>query len=161
MTHANSAAAMTAINADNWNHVVLQAQSQEPSFPIGQVQNEVFPYATILCDAIRANDACTRPVFYMTWGRENGDQQNCAGWPPVCTYEGMDSLLNLRYSMMGEDNEAYVSPVGAVWHYIRDNYPDIDLYAADGSHPSQAGSYAAACTFYAIIFEKKSGADKL
>ncbi len=154
MNHATNATALAKINANNWNHVVLQAQSQEPSFPDAQVATEVFPFATILCDSIRANDACTRPVFYMTWGRENGDASNCANWPPVCTYEGMDSLLNLRYRMMGDDNEAYVSPVGAVWHYLRDNHPDIDLYSSDGSHPSLAGSYAAACTFYAILFQK-------
>jgi PKD repeat protein len=28
------------------------------------------------------------------------------------------------------------------------------LYAGDGSHPSRAGSYAAACSFYSLIFEK-------
>lgn len=154
MDHANNATAMTKINSNNWDHVVLQAQSQEPSFPIGQVETEVFPYSEILCDSIRANDNCTRPMFYMTWGRENGDAGNCPVWPPVCTYEGMDSLLNLRYRMMGDANEAYVSPVGAVWHYVRDNYPDIDLYTNDGSHPSIRGSYIAACTFYTIIFQK-------
>ena len=154
MAHATNATAHDKIKSDNWDHVVLQGQSQEPSFPIQQVENQTFPYAKILCDSIRTNDPCTRPVFYMTWGRKNGDQQNCASWPPVCTYEGMDSLLNLRYRMMGDDNQAFVAPVGAVWHYIRDNHPDIELYAPDGSHPSQAGSYAAACTFYAILFQE-------
>lgn len=154
MNHATNPTALAKINSNNWDHVVLQGQSQEPSFPDAQVATEVYPFATMLCDSIRANDPCTRPVFYMTWGRENGDASNCAVWPPVCTYEGMDSLLNLRYRIMGDDNEAYVSPVGAVWHYIRDNHPDIDLYSSDGSHPSQAGSYAAACTFYSILFQK-------
>ena len=154
MNHATNPTALAKINSNNWDHVVLQGQSQEPSFPDAQVATEVYPFATMLCDSIRANDPCTRPVFYMTWGRENGDASNCAFWPPVCTYEGMDSLLNLRYRIMGDDNEAYVSPVGAVWHYIRDNHPDIDLYSSDGSHPSLAGSYAAACTFYSILFQK-------
>lgn len=154
MDHASNATAMAKIKSDNWDHVVLQAQSQEPSFPIAQVQTEVFPFAEILCDSIRANDNCSRPIFYMTWGRENGDASNCVNWPPVCTYDGMDSLLNLRYRMMGDDNEAYVAPVGAVWHYLRDNYPDIDLYTADGSHPSVRGSYVGACTFYTIIYQK-------
>jgi hypothetical protein len=45
-----------------------------------------------------------------------------------------------------------LSPVGAIWHYIRDNHPNIELYDADNSHPSQAGSYAGACTFYAALF---------
>ncbi|HMZ90641.1 MAG TPA: PKD domain-containing protein, partial [Chitinophagales bacterium] len=34
----------------------------------------------------------------------------------------------------------------------RDTHPEIELYIGDGSHPSAAGSYAAACTFYAAIF---------
>ena len=152
--HAVNATAMQKIFSADWDHVVLQAQSQEPSWSDNQVQQEVFPYATILCDSIRANDPCTRPVFYMTWGRENGDASNCSGLPSVCTYEGMDSVLNQNYQIMGADNDAFVSPVGAVWHYIRDNHPGIDLYAVDESHPSQAGSYAGACTFYTILFRK-------
>ncbi|MFI5204617.1 MAG: T9SS type A sorting domain-containing protein, partial [Flavobacteriales bacterium] len=57
--------------------------------------------------------------------------------------------LNLTASMNGE-----VSPVSVVWNYIRQNYPGIELYQADESHPSAAGSYAAACCFYASIFKK-------
>lgn len=152
--HAANATSLNLIQSDNWDHIVIQAQSQEPSFPIGQVEAQTFPFAQQLCDAARANDPCTRPIFYMTWGRENGDASNCPNWPPVCTYEGMDSLLSLRYQIMAADNEALVSPVGAVWRYIRDNHPSIDLYTADGSHPSQAGSYLASITFYTIIMQK-------
>jgi hypothetical protein len=66
----------------------------------------------------------------------------------------MDSLLNLRYRMMADSNNAIVSPVGAVWENIRQNFPLIDLYQADESHPSVAGSYAAACCFYTALFRK-------
>jgi hypothetical protein len=123
-------------------------------FPDAQVQAEVFPYAAQLCDSIRANDSCTRPIFYMTWGRKNGDNFNCASWPPVCTYQGMDSILNQNYQIMAADNDALVAPAGAVWNYIRANHPQIELYAGDGSHPSLAGSYATACAFYSVIFRK-------
>jgi hypothetical protein len=90
----------------------------------------------------------------MTWGRQNGDQQNCATWPPVCTYEGMDDLLRERYMMMAEMNAGIVSPVGAVWRYLRENHPTIQLFASDGSHPSPAGSYVAAVCFYTSLFRK-------
>ncbi|MEL6970615.1 MAG: T9SS type A sorting domain-containing protein [Bacteroidota bacterium] len=152
--HASNPNALNKINSDDWDHVVLQEQSQMPSFGDWQVANEVYPFAAQLCDSIRANNACTRPIFYMTWGRENGDQSNCAILPWLCTYEGVDSMLNMRYRIMAEDNESLVSPVGEVWHYIRDNYPEIDLYAGDGSHPTIRGSYLAAITFYTIIFQK-------
>ncbi len=150
--HSVNASTLSKIAQGTWDYVILQEQSQLPSFEISQVEAESFPYAHFLDSLITAANPCTETLFYMTWGRKNGDASNCAAWPPVCTYEGMDSLLNLRYRMMAEMNDAVVSPVGAIWHQIRDENPGIELYSADESHPSPAGTYAAACSFYEIIF---------
>jgi hypothetical protein len=152
--HSANSIVQEKIAQGNWDFVVLQEQSQRPSFPESQVQAQVYPYATQLDSMIRFHNPCAETVFYMTWGRKNGDASNCPTWPPVCTYEGMDSLLNLRYMIMAENNDAIVSPVGAVWNYIRQNFPSIELYNSDESHPSLAGSYAAACCFYATLFRK-------
>ncbi len=152
--HSTNATSLAKIAVGNWDYVVLQEQSQIPSFPISQVEAEVFPYAHILDSIINAENLCAETVFYMTWGRKNGDAANCASWPPVCTYLGMDTLLNLRYTMMADSNNAILSPVGALWKYIRQNFPLIDLYQADESHPSVAGTYAAACCFYTTLFKK-------
>ena len=149
--HTTNATSQSLINQGNWDYVVLQEQSQLPSFPDAQVAAECFPFATQLNNQILSVDSCTETVFYMTWGRQNGDASNCASWPPVCTYEGMDSLLNLRYRQMAIDNQAILSPVGALWKYIRTTYPEINLYSADGSHPSLEGSYAAACSMIAVM----------
>lgn len=143
---------MTLIRQGGWDAVVLQEQSQYPAFPDGQVMNEVFPYAQQLVDSIYANSPCAEPMFYMTWGRKYGDEINGAIFPPISTYEGMDSLLALRYRMMADQNDAALCPVGRVWHYLRDNYPEIELYQSDNSHPSVAGTYAAACSFYTLLF---------
>lgn len=152
--HSTNATSLNLISQGNWDFVVLQEQSQLPSWPIAQVQTDVFPYARALDSVINLYNPCGETMFFMTWGRKKGDAANCGWWPPVCTYEGMDSLLRLRYMMMAEDNHAVVSPVGAVWRHIRQNHPTIELYEADESHPSAAGSYAAACCFYAAIFGK-------
>lgn len=152
--HSTNQTTLTKIMAGNWDVVVLQEQSQRPSFPINQVQTQVFPYATMLDSIIMEYNPCAETMFYMTWGRKNGDAANCPNLPPVCTYLGMDSLLRLRYMMMAEMNDAVVSPVGAVWRYIRQNHPAIELYDADESHPSPAGTYAAAVCFYTTIFRK-------
>ena len=90
----------------------------------------------------------------MTWGRKTGDATNCASMPWVCTYEQMDNVIRASYLYMAESNEAELAPAGAVWRFIRENYPEIQLYSADQSHPSLAGSYAAACAFYTVIFKK-------
>ena len=152
--HSTNSVTLQKIAQSDFDYVVLQEQSQMPSFPISQVQSSVFPYAKTLDSLINVANSCTETVFYMTWGRKNGDAGNCSVWPPVCTYSGMDSLLRLRYLQMANDNNAIVSPVGAVWRYLRNNYPNLELYNADESHPSLAGSYAAACAFYSVIFRK-------
>lgn len=143
---------MDLIRQGGWDFVVLQEQSQYPAFPQNQVDNEVFPYAWELAKAVKNVGA--RPMFYMTWGRKDGDQQNGQIFPPIATYEGMDSLLYERYMYMATTNEASVCPVGRVWRYIRENHHSIELYQADGSHPSMAGSYAAACAFFVMIFHQ-------
>jgi len=42
--------------------------------------------------------------------------------------------------------------VGPAWMLVREKRPELELYISDGSHPSAAGSYLAACTFYATLF---------
>lgn len=156
--HSTNATTLGLIAQGGWDYVVLQEQSQYPSFPISQVENEVFPFAKKLDSLVHLASPCAKTVFYMTWGRKNGDPDNCPGWPPVCTYQGMDSLLQLRYTMMAQMNNAWISPVGKIWRYLRNNNPTIELYSADGSHPSTAGSYAAALSFYAVMFGKDATA---
>ena len=158
MGHASNSTSLQKIVARSWDYVVLQAQSQEPSWSTPQVEAEVLPYAKTLSDTIKATGDCSEPMFYMTWGRENGDQANCPFVPWVCTYEGMDSALAANYLRMAQENKGLVSPVGAVWKKIRTDHPSIQLYTADGSHPSLAGSYVAACSFYASIFKKDPSA---
>lgn len=152
--HVTDATSLNLIGQGNWDYVVLQEQSQLPSFPINQVEQDVFPYAKKLDSLITAAKPCTETVFYNTWGRKNGDASNCGFFPPLCTYQGMDSLLQMRYKMMADSNDAIIGPVAQVWRYIRTNYPTIELYNADQSHPSTAGSYAAACAFYTVMFRK-------
>jgi hypothetical protein len=91
---------------------------------------------------------------YMTWARKNGDASNCASYPEMCSYQSMDSALKIQYLKLTGLIDGEVSPVSAVWNYLRQNYPGIELYQPDESHPSAAGSYAAACCFYAALFKK-------
>ncbi len=152
--HSADATSQSKIAEGNWDYVVLQEQSQLPAFPIEDVEANCYPYATLLNEQILAASPCAETMFYMTWGRKNGDADNCDFWPPMCTYEGMDDLLRERYMSMAEMNDAVVAPVGAVRRFIRENFPEIELYIADESHPSMEGSYVAAVCFYTCIFRK-------
>ncbi|MBL4862208.1 MAG: PKD domain-containing protein [Crocinitomicaceae bacterium] len=148
-THAGNTATYSKIKSQPWDYVVLQAQSQEPSFPVSQVDTETLPYAQQMADSVYANRFCSDVLMFMTWGRENGDSQ----WEPISTFDGMNARLRSAYMRMADSVQGSVSPVGSAWKYVRDNNPAIGLYT-DGSHPSIAGSYLAACTFYAAVFRK-------
>ena len=153
MQHASNSNVQSLLNATAWDYVILQEQSQNPSFPPSQVATQVYPYAESLCEDIREANPSAEPVFFMTWGREDGDSQNCAAYPPICTYEGMQDRLTESYTEMAQNNESLLAPIGIAWKDIREQYPEINLYSSDGSHPSIQGSYLAACVFYAVLFD--------
>lgn len=157
--HYTSMTSKNKIKQGNWDYVVLQEQSQTPALPPQQVSGTTLLYGRLLDSLVMVSNSCAETIYYMTWGRKNGDAGSCAtysgqGWPHFCTYLGMDSVIRARYETLANDNQAIVSPVGAVWRVIRSQHPSINLYDADESHPSMAGSYAAACAFYTAIFRK-------
>jgi hypothetical protein len=90
----------------------------------------------------------------MTWGRKNGDAGNCASYPPVCTYLGMQQRLKESYLEMANTLDAEVCPAGIAWKHFRQTNPSVELYQVDESHPSVTGTYLVACTFYASVFHK-------
>jgi hypothetical protein len=142
--HWESSASHEALNSQAWDYVVLQDQSTlgtniyfEGNTRVGG--DEIFrPYAELWADEIRKRHAT--PVFYLTWARK-------------ATPEDQEAL---DYAYMGaaKVTHSVVAPVGLAWARIRKTDPTIDLYYRDGSHPSPAGSYLAACAIYAAIFQK-------
>ena len=154
--HSTNTNTLNKISQKPWDYIVLQAQSQEPSFSPTQVANDVFPYAQILIDSIESNSTCTEPIFFMTWGRKYGDQQNCQFYPPICTYLGMQQRLRESYLDMTFNHSATCSPVGICWKESIAQDSTLNLFSPDNSHPSIYGSYLAACSFYSTIFKKPS-----
>ena len=132
-----------------WDVIVLQEQSQLPSLPESTVRELSLPAARTLADAIRAAGA--RPMLYLTWGREKGNTQQAELFPND-SYTRMQDRLDAGYGLLARETGAAVAPVGRAWRLVRQRHPDIDLYQKDGSHPSPAGVYLAACVFYAAIF---------
>ena len=150
--HFENATTRAKIAAGGWDVVVIQAQSQEPAFP--DFESDRLPYAVKLDSLINKVDSCTETMFYMTWGRKNGDASNCAFLPEICTYTGMQNLLSASYLKMAKSTRGSVAPVGEVWRKFRAEHPSIELYNPDESHPIVSGTYLAAVVFYQAIFQK-------
>ncbi len=152
--HFNDNNCKTKINSSIWDYVVLQAQSQEPSFSPFQVNSQTLPYAIKLDSMIKEDINCDKTIFFETWGRKNGDASNCAVYPPVCTYSGMQNRLRDSYKKFADTCQAVMSPVGEAFRLSIQLNPSLELYQPDQSHPSLEGSYLAACVFYEVLFQK-------
>jgi PKD repeat protein len=148
--HVNDPITFQKMHSQDWDYVVIQGQSQEPSFPYSQVNSSTLPYAVQLADSVKANYLCSQVNYFMTWGRQNGDPQ----WDSINTFDKMNLRLRNAYMRIADSAQSSVTPAGIAWKYVRDNFPTINLFSSDGSHPSLAGTYLNACTFYASLFHK-------
>jgi hypothetical protein len=153
-THFTNGTSINMINSQNWDVVILQAQSQEPAFPPAQVAQQTLPFALILDSIIHQNDSCTKTIFYETWGRKYGDVANCPFYPPICTYTGMQDRLKASYKLFADTCQAILAPAGEAWRQSIALDSSLNLYQSDNSHPSMEGSYLTACVFYEVLFNK-------
>lgn len=136
----------------DWDVVVIQAQSQEPAMPTSSVYYSTLQSSRSLVATIRKQNVCTVPVFYQTWGRLNGDTDNCPYYSKLCTYDGMQDRLTDSYSTFAYVNQpAAVAPVGEAFR-LTGAAGRKALYQSDNSHPSTAGTYLAACTLLETIW---------
>ncbi|HLW78304.1 MAG TPA: SGNH/GDSL hydrolase family protein [Terriglobia bacterium] len=133
-----------ALTERKWDYVILQDQSTlgRDYYVDGNarvVGDELFAPAAAMWSKA-AQDAGAQPVFYLTWSRKVTPEDQAA--------------LNHAYFSAAHQAGAPVAPVGIAWQLVRRERPDVELYWKDGSHPSPAGSYLAACTIYATLLHR-------
>lgn len=133
-----------ALSERKWDYVILQDQSTlgVDYYVDGNprvVGDSLFAPAADLWSKA-AQGAGSQPVFYLTWSRKATPEDQAA--------------LNHAYFNAARRAGAPVAPVGIAWQLVRHERPDLELYWKDGSHPSPAGSYLAACTLYATLLHR-------
>ena len=131
--HVNAGAVSQALGGSRWDFVVLQEQSTLP------IKNRKRYHENVreLDPQIRAAGAAT--VLYMTWARRAAPQSQ--------------GQITEAVRAIGEEIGARVAPVGVAWEAVAATHPQIDLFVADGSHPTAAGSFLAACVLCATILD--------
>lgn len=129
----------------HWDVVVLQEQSQIPSFSAEDRARDFDPYVARLTDGIRA--AAAHPLLFETWAHRTGDRRNVAD----DTYAAMQQRVAAGYSEAAYATRSALAPVGIAWAEALSRRPQLELWTPDGTHPSRAGSYLAACVFYALL----------
>jgi hypothetical protein len=111
---------------------VLQEQSTLP------LKNPVRYHENVrLFDAEIARRGA-KTLLYLTWARRQSPQ----------TQES----INRAVEDIATEIHARVVPVGPAWFTAMAQDNLLELYLDDGSHPTVAGSYLAACVFHASLF---------
>jgi hypothetical protein len=146
LDHLKSTETLDTLNSKKWNYVVLQEQSQVPSMEQART-HQMYPAARELVPKIRQVGAI--PIFLVTWAHRGG-------WPEqgMNDYGNMQAQINNGYATIAQELNAPMAPVGTAWASAMQGHPELSLWQEDGSHPSEQGTYLAACVFYAAIFQE-------
>lgn len=132
-THWNKGHAQDRIREGDFDYVVLQEQSTLPVKNATRMQENV----RLFDEVIRAAGA--RTALYMTWARRHAPETQPA--------------ITDAYESIGCEIGATVIPVGLAWQrFLAEGRTSPVLHDKDNSHPTLAGSYLAACVFYAVLF---------
>lgn len=149
--HANNPMTYKKLKSKDWDYVVVQAKSYEPTEPQDSIDVNTIPYGQQIMDSIRELSPNARIILYMTWGYKNGRK----GVKGSEDFYGMYSTLYNSYHNFADKFQVAISPVGQVWKNMRMEVKDTNLYVADNFHPNHNGSYISACTFYAALFQER------
>ncbi len=125
--HFASQKTLDKIRSRKWDYVVLQEQSTRPI----EDPEKMFKAVRSLSEEIKKTGAKT--LLYLTWSRKK-------------TPETQEKLTE-SYEKIGEEIGAHVVSVGPAWEALHKLDPAMELYMADGSHPSQLGTYLGAILF--------------
>jgi hypothetical protein len=126
----------------DWDFVILQERSWMLSFDEDYWLHASYPYADELRRKIEA--AGSEGILFETWGYRNGFDDGD-------TYEWMQGRLLDGGVELAEKLGMDMAPVGNAWYAVHGERPELDLWDSDGRHPNPAGSYLAACVFYAQL----------
>ncbi|HEY3179902.1 MAG TPA: SGNH/GDSL hydrolase family protein [Casimicrobiaceae bacterium] len=133
--HWNAGIAQKALGSSAWDYVVLQEQSTLP------VKNPQRYHENVRLFAAEIAKHGARIALYLTWSRQQVPQTQ-------------DQITRAVEDIAAEVGARPV-PVGPAWHAAMHVDPSLILYEDDGSHPTAAGSYLAACVFLATLFDER------
>ena len=141
--HAASSDDRAVLGGSSWQYVVLQEQSEIPSVESLR-QTGMYPATRSLVASARADGAT--PILLETWAHRDG-------WSDYgLTFVSMQAAIDQGYATIAGELKVSIAPAGQVWQLVATHDPGITLWQSDGSHPTPAGTFLAACTLYARIF---------
>ncbi|MFH2096261.1 MAG: T9SS type A sorting domain-containing protein, partial [Bacteroidota bacterium] len=136
------------INSSDWDFIVVQDNQGRFVLDYGVFSgaSRTIEGHLMLRDSALANNHCTRMVWFAGWGWKNG-------YPPYGN-TGTEVIQRIwaNYTFLNDTAGEIISPIGAAWIRAINQLPQVDLWAADETHPSVYGSYLTAGVIFTSIF---------
>jgi opacity protein-like surface antigen len=152
LDHAQSVGTMNKIRGADWDFVVLQEQSDVPTFSSNRDQ-DMFPAIRGLHNEISARGAET--ILFMTWGHRDGSLAEGVGG-----YSAESAAIEAAYVKIGDELGIPIAPVGVAWWNAMRGTPSLNLWLDDGNHATKEGSYLAASVLYNVILGQSPSWDR-
>lgn len=132
--HWEEGRARAAASKDGWTHVVMQ---QGPS-ALETSRVNLLQWSATFADLIKEHGAT--PGMYMVW---------------PSTERSFDfDRVSESYRLAAEAIGGQLYPAGDAWRAAWRRNPALALYGGDGFHPSTLGTYTAALTIVAVIYNR-------
>ena len=130
--HWNKGEVQQAMQQTRYDYVVLQEQSTLP------LKNPQRMHENIRLFDKAIKDSGAKTALYLTWAKQNAPETQPA--------------MTTAFTTIGAELGATVIPVGIAWEQFLRQHNQPVLHDKDLSHPTFAGSYLAACVFFAALF---------
>jgi len=130
-------AAEGRIAKGHWDCVVLQEYSRKPVTEPDDSMEDIRRFNEAIAEA------GAKTILFENWTLRGKD----------------DDYISLRafYQQAMDETGAVIAPIGSAWRKCRANHSNIPLFL-DDRHPTDAGTYLAACVLYDVIYHKPSSA---
>ncbi len=133
----------------SWDYIIFQ---EHTTVPIEEFDTHMYPAVETLLQMVKQSQPQATPLLYMTAGYENGQTVNVNGVDKILTTA--EHQLYTAAANKTLENKLGIEAVPVGMHSLRVNklYPEIKMVSSDSKHPSFAGYYLAACSFYQRIY---------
>lgn len=167
--HSADATTLATINSQDWDYVILQNYSTEPTHLVDGSHSiaDHHTYGTSLYNSIMTNFEDTQVILFETWSRAAAHPlitgvSSPGGFASTAQFQ---SELRLNYRNLADAlNSAHpgnppvlVAPVGDAWEnagglMLSSAEGFVDLFGSDNYHGDDDGYYLAAAVFYSTIY---------
>lgn len=141
---------MDAFKNGDYDYIILQEQTKAS---MENYQEKMLPAVQQLCSYISFYQPKAKVLLYETAPFENDTTTMVDGSKKLLTFQEFQERNLYGYTQLSQEVNATAIPVGMSVYSSTILFPTIPMVSSDRKHPSFAGYYLAAASFYNEIYK--------